>query len=177
MRVFLTIASLLLAVSAAAAQARRVSPAETATGTIGGKTITVTYHAPSVGGRKIFGEGGLVMNDPTAPVWRAGANEATAFHTDADLDVGGLAVPKGNYTLFVDVKDPDAWVLIINKETKEWGLKYSAAQDLGRVKMHMSKPPQLVEMLKYSITDKGGAKGTLTLAWENHVASVPITVR
>lgn len=177
MRALLTIASLLFTGSVVFAQKPPASPAETATGTIGGKTITVKYSAPSVKGRKIFGEGGLVMRDPTAPIWRAGANEATAFHTDADLDVGGLAVPKGDYTLFVDVKDPDAWVLIVNKETGEWGLKYSAAQDLGRVKMEMSKPPQTIEMLKYSIIDNGGNKGTLQLEWENHIASVPITVK
>ena len=48
--------------------------------------------------REIFGEGGLVMRDPTAPIWRAGANDATSFHTDANLDIAGLAVPKGDYT-------------------------------------------------------------------------------
>src|SRR5690242_17639208 len=87
-------------------------PAQTSV-TIGGKTLTIKYSAPSVRGRKIFGDGGLLSNDGTYPVWRAGANAATAFHTDADLDVGGLSVPKGDYTLFVLVQDPNAWQLII----------------------------------------------------------------
>ena len=176
MRFFLTLAGLILAAGVASAQPP-ASPAETATGTIGGKTITIKYSAPSVRGRKIFGQGGLVMQDATAPIWRAGANQATALHTDADLDVGGLAVPKGDYTLFVDVKDPDAWQLIISKQTGQWGLAYSAAKDLGRVKMEMSKPPAPIEMLKYSVTANGGNKGTLQLEWENHIASVPITVK
>ena len=42
--------------------------------------------------------------------------------------------------------------------------------------MTMSKPPSMVENLVYTITDNGGGKGTLTLAWEDHSASVPITV-
>ena len=153
------------------------SPAKTATGSIGGKNITVKYSAPSVRGRKIFGEGGRVMQDPNAPIWRAGANAATSLVTEADLDIGGLSVPKGSYTLFVDVKNPDAWDLIVNKQTGQWGLKYDASQDLGRVKMQMSKPPALIETLNYTITDSGGGKGKLTLAWENHIASVPITVK
>jgi hypothetical protein len=33
-------------------------------------------------------------------VWRAGANEATTFVTDADLTVGGKTVPAGSYTIF-----------------------------------------------------------------------------
>ena len=176
MKVFLTTAALLLLTSTGFSQ-KPTSPPEVASGKIGGATITIKYSAPSVHGRKIFGEGGLVMHDPTAPIWRAGANSATAFHTDADLDIGGLSVPKGDYTLFVDVKDPDAWMLIVNKQTGEWGLKYSAAQDLGRVKMEMSRPPALVERLEYTIHDSGGNKGWLQLAWEHHVARVPITVK
>jgi len=167
-----------LAVGVAFAQKRpAASPPETASVTIHGSTITVKYSAPSVRDRKIFGPGGLVMKDPTAPIWRAGANSATAFHTDADLDLDGLTVPKGDYTLYADVKDPDAWLLIVNKQTGQWGLTYNANQDLGRVKMTMSTPPQPVEVLKYTLTSEGGNKGSLQLAWDGHVASVSFTVK
>jgi hypothetical protein len=153
------------------------SPAATATGTINGKTIAVRYSAPSVRGRQIFGAGGLLSNDPTYPAWRAGANAATTLTTDADLMVGTLPVPKGTYTLYAWVQNPDAWDLIISKQTGQWGLMYDAKQDLGRVKMTMSKPPALVERLTYSIADKGAGKGELRLAWEHRVATVPITVK
>jgi hypothetical protein len=153
------------------------SPPATATAAIGGKTITIKYSAPSVRGRKIFGDGGLVMKDPHAPVWRAGANEATAFHTDGALKIAGLDVPAGDYTLFVNAKDPDHWDLIVNKQTGQWGLAYNGAMDLGQVKMTMSKPSAPIEVLKYTITDSGGGKGKIQLEWENHIASVPVTVK
>jgi hypothetical protein len=153
------------------------SPPAQATVTIGGKTLAIKYSAPSVRGRKIFVPGGVISHDPTYPVWRAGANEATAFHTDAELDIGGLRVPKGDYTLWVLIQDPEAWELIINKQTGQWGLSYGAAQDLGRVKMTMSKPPGSIERMKYTLSDLGGNKGKLQLEWENHIASVPITVK
>lgn len=153
------------------------SPPAQATGMIGGKKLSINYSAPSVRGRKIFTPGGVISQDSTYPVWRAGANEATAFHTDADLDIGGVRVPKGNYTLWVLIKDPEAWELIINKETGQWGLSYTAAQDLGRIKMTMSKPSAPIEKMKYTISDLGGNKGKLQLEWENHIASVPITVK
>jgi hypothetical protein len=153
------------------------SPAATAAVTVGGKNITIKYAAPSVRGRQIFGEGGLISKDSTYPVWRAGANSATALHTDADLDIGGLAVPKGDYTLFVNVKDPNQWELIVNKQTGQWGLTYAQAQDLGRVKMTMAKPAASVETLKYTLTDAGGNKAKLQLDWESHSASVPVTVK
>ena len=155
------------------------SPPATESATIGGKAITIAYSSPRVNGRegKIFTKDGLISHDPHYPVWRAGANMATSLETGAGLMIGDLQVPAGKYTLFVDISDPAQWVLIVSKATGEWGLGYDAAQDLGRVKMTMAKPPALVEDLKYTLTDDGGGKGTLTLAWENMSASVSIQVR
>jgi hypothetical protein len=166
-----------LFVFVAALGCAQASPPARASINIGGKNLMIRYSAPSVRGRQIFGDGGLLSRDPTYPAWRAGANSATTFHSDADLEVGGLKVPKGDYTLYVWVKDPNAWELIINKQTGQWGLEYNARMDLSRVKMTMSKPPSKVETLKYAFTNLGGDKAKLELAWENHVASVPITVK
>ena len=154
------------------------SPPATESATIAGKAITITYSSPGVKGRAghIFGKDGLIGHDPTYPVWRAGANSATKLHTEADLTLGGLNVPKGDYTLFVDVSDPDNWVLIVNKQTGQWGTIYDKTQDLGRVKMSMEKPPALVENLKYTIAALGGTTASSRLEWENHSASVLIAV-
>jgi hypothetical protein len=162
---------------AAPAQAKPpLSPPAEATVTIAGKTITIKYSAPSVRGRQIFGEGGLISKDRTYPVWRLGANAATSLHTDADLQIKSLAVPKGDYTLFAAVTE-DPWQLIVNKQTGQWGLSYAKDQDLGRVPMDMSKPPAPVEVFKITLTATGPNSGTMQFAWENKVASVPFTVK
>jgi hypothetical protein len=153
------------------------SPDATTAVTIGGKDLSIKYAAPSVRGRKMFGPGGLISNDPNYPVWRAGANSATAFHTDADLTIGTLSVPKGDYTLYALVEDPNNWQLIINKSTGQWGLTYDKAQDLGRVKMTMSKPPALIEVYKMTLSAAGPKSGKLQLEWEQHIASVAITLK
>ena len=177
MRTALVCAAALLATTTVAWAQQ--SPPATESTVIGGKTITIAYSSPRVRGRegRLFGKDGRIGQDPTYPVWRAGANSATKFHTDAALDVGGLAVPAGDYTLYVDLTDPAKWTLIISKQTGQWGLTYNKAQDLGRVPMTMAKPPALVEELKYTLTDAGGNKGTLTLAWENVAASVTFMVK
>jgi hypothetical protein len=90
----------------------------------------------------------------------------------ADLDIQGLHVPAGDYTLFVNVADPDHWELIVSKDTKEWGLAYKDNMDVGRVKMKMSKPPAPIEVYKMTLSSTGGNSGKLQLEWENHVASV-----
>jgi len=122
-------------------------------------------------GRKIFGD-----LEPYGRVWRAGANEATALHTDANLDIGGLPVPKGDYTLWVYL-DPKQWQLVINKQTGQWGLDYNKSHDLGSVKMEMSKPSKPIETYKMILASVGGDKGKLQLEWENTIAAVPITVK
>ncbi len=150
--------------------AQQSPPAQTSV-TIAGKAIRIDYSAPSMRGRKIFG--GL---EPYHHVWRAGANAATALHTDANLDIGGLSVPKGDYTLFVYL-DPNQWQLIVSKATGEWGLDYDQGRDLGRVKMQMSKPPKPIETYKMNLSSQGGNSGKLRLEWENTIAEVPITVK
>jgi len=150
------------------------SPPATATGDVGGKTVTITYSSPRVKGREghVFTKDGLIAKAGGSqyPIWRAGANAATTLKAGGDLMIGDLHVPAGTYTLFVDISDADNWTLIVNKQTGEWGLRHDAAEDLGKVKMQMSKPAAMVEELKYTI-----AGGKITLAWENNEASVPIS--
>ena len=179
MKHFLTCIGLLVAAATVVAQQKApASPPETASGTIGGKSITITYSSPRVNGRagQLFGPGGRISKDPHYPVWRGGANAATTLKIDSNLKIGGLSVPAGTYTLFVNIADPDHWKLIVNKQTGEWGLRYDGSHDLGQTDMTMATPSSTVEDLKYTITDNGGGKGSITLAWENHEASVPVSV-
>jgi len=163
--------SLVLASSAHLAFAQFVSPEAKTSVTIAGKQISIVYHAPQMHNRKIFG--GL---EPYGKVWRAGADEATALHTDADLQIKSLTVPKGNYTIYVWL-DQKQWQLIINKQTGQWGLEYHKEQDLGRVPMDMSKPPAPIDVYKMTLSSAGGNNGKLQLEWENTIASVPIVVK
>lgn len=146
------------------------SPKAETTVAIEGKSITVKYSAPSMRGRKIFG--GLV---PYGQVWRAGANAATALHTDADLMIGNLMVPAGDYTLYVWPTATE-WQLIINKQTGQWGTEYSEGKDLGRVKLTLAKTAP-VELFKITLAPAGGKKATLKMEWEETAATVPVTVK
>jgi hypothetical protein len=171
------VAAATAAISAAMPQAKPpLSPPAEATVTIGGQAISIKYSAPSVRGRQVFGDGGVVSKDKTYPVWRTGANAATSLHTDADLQIKGLTVPKGDYTIFTQINE-ETWQLIVNKQVGQWGLSYNKDQDLGRVPMDMSKPPAPVETFKITLTSTGANAGTLQIAWENKVATVPFTVK
>ena len=151
--------------------AQRVSPHEQTAVTIDGKKITIDYGRPYVKGRKIFG--GL---HAYGTVWRAGADEATKLTTPADLTIGNLQVPKGEYALFVLVQEK-AWKLIVNSVANQWGaFKHDPSKDLGRVDMKTIAAPALAEQFTISLEPRGPKGGTLKMAWENTVATVDFSV-
>jgi len=154
-----------------AAQQQRLSPHEQVSITVGRNKITITYGRPYMKGRKIFG--GLEAYDK---VWRTGADEATTLETTADLQIGGLSVPKGTYALFT-IPGQNGWKLIVNKTAKQWGaFEYKQADDLGRVDMKVTRTAQPVEQFTISLSAGGPDQAVLTLAWENTSANVAIKV-
>ena len=167
----LTILTLMMATLAFAQQdkSKRPSPpAQAQCKFADGKTITVDYSSPRMKDRKIYGA--LV---PYGEVWRTGANDATAFVTDANLTVGGKDVPAGSYTIFT-VPGADKWTLIVNKKTGEWGIPYKYESDeLARVDMQVSKTASPVENFTIAF-DQAGGSCTMHLDWENTRASVEI---
>jgi hypothetical protein len=149
---------------------RYTSPPADASITIAGKKIHVSYYAPSAHGRKIMG--GLV---PYNEVWCTGANYATQIDTEADLDMGGLKLPKGSYSIWTLPTEKE-WTLIINKQTGQFHLDYNARQDFGRVKMAVKTVPNPVETFTIRLMQDGDRKGTLALAWEHTEASEAFSV-
>jgi hypothetical protein len=147
-----------------------LSPPAKANATIGGKSITVDYSAPSKRGRVIMGD--LV---PFGKVWRTGANAATTLVTESDLMIGSVHVPAGKYTLYT-IPDEKNWTLIVNKQNGQWGTAYDEKQDLGRVKMNVKTVKEPVETFVIGVKEVGKNSGLLTLTWENTEASVPIVV-
>jgi hypothetical protein len=156
------------------------SPPMEAAVTIEGKQIWIVYHAPSVNGRHIFG--GADALQPDDSVWRAGADWATVMHTDATLDLGGVTVPPGDYSLYVFL-DKGKWQLIVNKKVGQWGITRAGAttleeaENVGKASMTMSKPGSPVEVFKITLSQAGSNKGKLQMEWEKVSASVPFTVK
>jgi hypothetical protein len=160
---------MLLAASSFAQAGKSVpSPPETATVSLNGKSITIKYGAPSMRGRKIMGD--IVLYDK---VWRTGANEATTFATNANLTFGGTAVPAGTYTLYT-LPGASQWLLIINKQTGQWGTDYNQDQDLARIPMKVAKLASPQEKMSISFEKTSGNSTELHIKWENTDASVAI---
>jgi hypothetical protein len=147
-------------------KSKRPSPPATAEVTLKNKKITIDYSRPSLKGRKVGQE-----LAPYGKVWRTGANEATALNTEIDLNIGGVKVPAGKYTLYT-LPSEGTWKLIINKQTGQWGTKYDESQDLARVDMKKSPLQQPVEQFTISFDKKNENSANLNLDWENTRVSV-----
>jgi DUF2911 family protein len=149
---------------------RYTSPPASSATRIGGKQVTIAYYAPSMHGRKVMG--GLV---PFGEVWCTGANWATKITTEANLEMGGLKLPAGSYSIWT-IPDQKEWTLIINKQTEQFHLNYDQTRDFGRTKMNLKTLTTPVETFKIELRSDGGNKGTLALLWETTEASIPFTV-
>lgn len=93
----------------------------------GPSRIAISYGQPHARGRKV--EGGLI---PLDTVWRFGANMATTLHSDVDITLGDLKLPRGDYSLFV-LYARGGYSLIVNRGTGQWGTDRDPSKDLGRV--------------------------------------------
>jgi hypothetical protein len=145
------------------------SPPATANVTLEGQTVTIHYNAPSMRGRTIFGK--LV---PYSQVWRTGANPATTLITPIPLHFGALLVPAGTYTIY-SLPNKDKWMLIINKQTGQWGTEYHQEQDLGRVEMKSHTLPNPQELMSLSFDDIKKDSAEFHIRWANLDESVKVT--
>ena len=157
-----------------------------------GKWIEITYGRPLQRGRDLFGSGenyGKAALDvgtaglPAPPVWRAGANMTTRLKTEATLTFGDKKVAPGEYSLFVDLKSPREWTLIIsswaaqakfNPQDKDalWGAYgYTQDKDVARVPMKVDALAFAVEQLTWSFVDMTTAGGKVALMWGKTMAS------
>lgn len=159
---------------------------------VGGKWIEITYGRPLQRGRDLFGSGanyGKAINDvgaanlPPPPVWRAGANVSTRLKTEVPLTFGDRKVPAGEHSLFIDLKGPTEWTLIVsswpaqlkfnpNDKTALWGAYgYTPDKDVARIPMRIETLPIRIEQLTWAFLDMTNDGGRLGLMWGNTLAS------
>ena len=153
------------------ASAGILSPRDTVRASVGGATLWVDYGRPSKRGRQVYGSPIV----PFGQVWRTGANAATQFRTDKALDIGGVTLPAGFYTLWT-IPSQGGWKLLINSETGQWGTAHKPERDLYQLDMTTSALPQPVERFTISVVPQGQG-GALQLDWDMTRATIPFTVR
>lgn len=152
---------------------QRLSPKDTVEFKLNNLKFEVFYNRPFKKDRDIFGA--LV---PFNEVWRTGANEATTFETNSTLDIGGMPLPAGKYTLWT-VPNNSTWNVIFNSKQYSWGVNaqmqpmWDPNYDVVNVEVPVQKLENFVEQFTIGF-DNSTDKLFLTMAWDDVKIEVPL---
>ena len=174
-----------------AQQRRQASPEGTVSTQVNGRWIDIVYGKPILRGRtNIFGSGadyGKTLFDG-GTVWRAGANVSTRLRNEMPLEIGGKRIPPGELVMLIDPRSEKDWTLILTAQsyaktfdpanTKDLygGYNYRPDQDVTRAAMTVERLPYSVDQLIWLFSDVTPAGGTMRVAWERMMASVPFKI-
>jgi Protein of unknown function (DUF2911) len=152
----------------------RQSPLDSVTFTAGGQTVKLCYGRPGARGRKMIGGD----NVPYGKLWRTGANEPTVIFTPTALDIAGVKVGPGKYSIY-SVPGEKEWEIIVNRSTSQWGhesayTKEVQAQEVGRGKAPVQKLGKPVENFTIVPHPAPGEVQHLYLDWETTRVVVPV---
>ena len=132
-----------------------------------GGYVGVVYGRPYARGRVLWG--GLVAWDA---VWAAGAHRATEMLTTVPLEVGGVRLAPGAYSLLVTPRADAPWTLHVNRRLgAHLADEYDPADDLATANATPAPLAAPVEGLTWAFADDGAA---LTLSWGDVAVAFPV---
>ncbi len=147
----------------------RASEAATISQTVDGTVITVDYSRPRTRGRSpIFGD-----EVTWGEVWTPGANWATTLEVTNDVTIDGHLVPKGKYSVWMQV-ERGAWTVILDPRAKLFHTVHPQP-DSSQIRFAVT-PDSLSgpEVLTWSFPRIGPTGVTLQMAWAGR--SVPLEI-
>ncbi len=166
----LGIVALLAAPGWAQAQVR-ASETATISQTVDGTVITVDYSRPRTRGRSpIYGK---VVT--WGEVWTPGANWATTLDVNRDVTVNGHPVPKGKYSVWMEVQ-PKEWTVILDPKFKQFHIPHPKP-DSSQIRFPVT-PDSVMgpDVLTWSFPTIGATGATLQMAWAGRSVSLDIVV-
>jgi hypothetical protein len=107
---------------------------------------------------------------PYDQVWRTGANAATQLSTTAPVELAGVSLQPGTYTLFT-LPSRDGVALVINGQSGQWGTQYDPHRDIARRPMTVDSTPANVEQFTIRVD------GRLVMEWGTFRWSAPLQAK
>lgn len=124
----------------------RASEFATISQVIDGTEIKLEYSRPRLRGR-----GNAVFGDEVKwnEVWTPGANYATTLDVSRDIKLDGHPVPKGKYSIWLQIKKDGPWTMVLDPRSKLF---------------HMAHPDSADNQIRYPVTPESGPE-TNVLTW------------
>ncbi|NVK10266.1 MAG: DUF2911 domain-containing protein [Tenacibaculum sp.] len=139
---------------------------------IGLTEVVLEYSRPSVKGRVVFGDNGLLPNDLP---WRTGANKATKISFSKPIIVGEERLEKGNYTILTVPKDKK-WEIRWYKYTSTNWNTYKEKTPSFTIEVPSIKSSKLVETLVIQFENITMNSANLVIEWEYRKVKIPLKV-
>lgn len=150
----------------------RQSPYDSAAVQIGEVAVKICYGRPSARGRTLIGG----EPHPFGTLWRTGANEPTTLHTTGPIQVAGIALEPGSYSLYTRPGE-ESWEIFLNRSVDRWGIPINEAvreHEVGSASVPRLRPESHVETLTFRFDDVTGEGADLILEWEEFRVVIPV---
>lgn len=150
-----------------------LSPKVEMTQKIGLSEVSLSYSRPSLRGRELFGEEGVLV---LGKKWRTGANATTKITFSKDVQLAGYPLAKGDYVLLTTPKEK-AWTFHFHLYEK---LPYTAFFDKEAIlefSIPTQKIPYSTETLLLYFDAIGLDVANFVLQWGNYRVEVPMKIK
>lgn len=153
----------------------RASPLDSVSVGIGEASVKVCYGRPSARGRTMIGGEAV----PFGELWRAGANEPTTLHTTGPIEVAGIELEPGSYSVYTR-PDESEWEVFISTSIDRWGIPITAearAEEVGSAEVPRERPESHVETMVLRFENADAQQADLALEWEEFRIVLPVRAR
>jgi len=139
--------------------------------TVDGTKVSLQYSRPRARGRTgLFGS--RIRN---GEVWTAGANAATALTLSKDVTINGQAVPKGKYSVWIEIA-PGEWEMILDRDTTLYHTQGPRRRpNQVRFAAPREKRP-FMEVLTWWFPEVSNTGMTLAMQWDTVYVPLKIAV-
>ena len=140
--------------------------------TVDGTRMTVDYSRPRARGRTNM-YGGM---ERWGRAWTPGADDATTLEVSRPVELLGLTVPKGKYSVWLVLREQGPWTLVLDPRA---GLFHTAHPDSTLQQLRAPVMPRQVahtEALTWSFPVVTATGATLDFRWGTMGVELPITV-
>ena len=135
--------------------------------------IEVVYSRPSKRDRLIFGDKKEKALVPYGEYWRLGANAATTFEVNTDINFGGKNISAGKYRLYA-IPEKDHWSIVLNSEPDKFGYyEPNFDKDVLRVKVASALLLNSIEQFTIDFVEQDSLPA-LRMRWDKTSVSIPI---
>jgi hypothetical protein len=150
----------------------RSSPTRSEVFAVGEVNAKICYGSPAAKEREIFGA--LV---PWGELWRLGANEPTRLFVDGAIDLAGVELGPGRYSIYA-IPHEERWQLFVSSSLFHWGNAITASvrdREVGSAELLVAPSVDHVEELELVWQADDAERGELVVRWQTTSVAIPIS--